>query len=156
MRRKTLKRMCHLQLLILLASVATATAAGAGVHAGTASYYGSPYLPTVCNGDDPSQLPSNGMFAAAGDELWDNGAACGREYTVRCVSLSRSIPGNCTDDDPIRVKIIDWARSSKSAAAASASKQAGEEGGAALVLSERAFKSIAKPFADSIGVEYQA
>lgn len=113
-------------------------------------------LATVCNGDDPSQLPANSMFAAAGDEIWDNGAACGRAYVVRCVSLSRSIPGNCTDDGPIRVKIIDWARSSKSAAAAAAaSKQAGE-GGAALVLSETAFKSIAKPFADSIDIEYQA
>ncbi|KAF8035953.1 hypothetical protein BT93_C1854 [Corymbia citriodora subsp. variegata] len=32
------------------------------------------------------QFPEGGYFIAASDGLWDNGAACGRRYCVRCIS----------------------------------------------------------------------
>ncbi|KAK9268518.1 hypothetical protein L1049_000271 [Liquidambar formosana] len=60
---------------------------------GTSSQYSPPYIPTVCYGNDPTQFPSSNLFAAAGDGIWDNGAACGRQYLVRCISASQ--PGTC-------------------------------------------------------------
>ncbi|KAA8525366.1 hypothetical protein F0562_007216 [Nyssa sinensis] len=53
---------------------------------GTASHYSPPYLPTACFGNDPSQFPSSNLFATASEGIWDNGAACGRQYLVRCIS----------------------------------------------------------------------
>lgn len=152
--QRTLKGMSFAQqqlLLSLLASVILATASGAAGDVGTAAYYSSPYTPTDCYGDDPSQLPPNNLFAAAGSDLWDKGVACGRVYEVRCVAGSPSVPSNCADDRPIRIEIIDNALSSTSAAAASKQSVTGAE----LVLSEEAFKAIARPFADSIDVEFQ-
>ncbi|KAM3711450.1 hypothetical protein ACJW30_01G109600 [Castanea mollissima] len=52
---------------------------------GTARYYGPPYLPTKCYGDDQDQFPSDGHFAAVSNGIWDNGAACGRRYRMRCI-----------------------------------------------------------------------
>ncbi|RVX11105.1 hypothetical protein CK203_013325 [Vitis vinifera] len=53
---------------------------------GTAAQYNPPYLPTICYGNDASEFPSSNLFAAAGDGIWDNGASCGRQYLVRCIS----------------------------------------------------------------------
>ncbi|XP_039173023.1 EG45-like domain containing protein 2 [Eucalyptus grandis] len=140
-------------LLILLASAVWMNVCGsrAILDVGKAAYYSSPYTPTECYGVDPSQLPPSNLFAAAGGNLWDDGAACGRVYTVRCISASQSVPSNCANDRPIRIKIIDSALSSTSAAAAYKQSVTGAE----LVLSEVAFKAIAKPFAASIDIEFQ-
>ncbi|KAJ8480196.1 hypothetical protein OPV22_023923 [Ensete ventricosum] len=53
---------------------------------GTATSYDPPYLPTKCPGYTEDQLPENGLFVAAGSGMWDNGAACGRKYQLRCLS----------------------------------------------------------------------
>ncbi|XP_065851070.1 uncharacterized protein [Euphorbia lathyris] len=55
---------------------------------GPAAYYIPPYLPSACFGNDMSQFPTDNMFAAAGEGIWDNGASCGRSYLVRCISAS--------------------------------------------------------------------
>ncbi|KAL3731014.1 hypothetical protein ACJRO7_027959 [Eucalyptus globulus] len=141
----------QLLLGLLLASVVFATVSRAAGDVGTAAYYSSPYTPTECYRDDPSQLPPSNMFAAAGGELWDNGAACGRVYAVWCVGASQSVPSNCVSDLPIEVKIIDNAFSADSSAAAYKQSVTG----AALVLSEDAFNAIAKPFADSLDIKFQ-
>uniref|UniRef100_A0A7N2L7J4 Expansin-like EG45 domain-containing protein n=1 Tax=Quercus lobata TaxID=97700 RepID=A0A7N2L7J4_QUELO len=75
---------------------------------GTAALYSPPYSPTACYGSDASQFPSSNLFAAAGDGIWNNGAACGRLYLVRVhgedvVPLARgpvspSAPNPTTDD----------------------------------------------------------
>ncbi|KAF3966449.1 hypothetical protein CMV_009449 [Castanea mollissima] len=49
---------------------------------GTAAHYSPPYLPTTCYGSDTSEFPSSNLFAVAGDGIWDNGAACGRQYLL--------------------------------------------------------------------------
>ena len=44
------------------------------------------YEATKCYGDDQDQFPSDGHFAAVSNGIWDNGAACGRRYRMRCIS----------------------------------------------------------------------
>ncbi|XP_071703610.1 EG45-like domain containing protein 2 isoform X2 [Rutidosis leptorrhynchoides] len=79
---------------------------------GTASMYNPPYTPSACYGNDASQFPSSNLFAAAGEGIWDNGAACGRQYLVRCISAA--IPRTCISGQTVQVRIIDRAQSSVS------------------------------------------
>lgn len=141
----------QLFLSFLLPFVVLAIISGADADVGTAAYYRSPYTPTECYRDDPSQLPPGKLFAAAGGDLWNNGAACGRVYAVRCDAGSPSVPSSCGSDGLIQVKIIDNALSANSSAAAYKQSVTG----ATLVLSEEAFFLIAKPFADSVAIEFQ-
>ncbi|GKC98916.1 EG45-like domain containing protein [Tanacetum coccineum] len=112
-----------LQPQILLHDLSSYREAGTG----TSAHYGPPYLPTACHGNDAGQLPSNGLFAAAGNELWENGAACGRQYTVKCVG------GSCKSGEVIQVKIVDYAMTL-------VSRQSHE--GSTMVLSDTAFTTI--------------
>ncbi|GKA83890.1 zf-CCHC domain-containing protein [Tanacetum coccineum] len=48
--------------------------------AGTSARYGPTFLP--CYGYDASQLPSSNFFTAAGNGVWDNGAACMRKAVL--------------------------------------------------------------------------
>ncbi|KAJ0030622.1 hypothetical protein Pint_12706 [Pistacia integerrima] len=117
---------------------------GAVTGVGTASRYGPPYLPTACAGNDQSQFPSNGLFAAAGDGLWDNGAACGTHYRVRCISSSGThacVPGGKV----VTVKIVDNARTSVSRPTAPST----------IALSATAFTAIAKSSAKSLNIEFE-
>ncbi|XP_015580974.1 EG45-like domain containing protein isoform X1 [Ricinus communis] len=111
---------------------------------GTASQYSPPYLPTTCYDNDASQFPPNNLFAAAGDGIWDNGASCGREYLVRCISAS--VAGSCQPDQTIQVKIVDYAFSTPIPPSAS---------GTTIILSETAFGIIANSSATSINIEFQ-
>ncbi|XP_050268463.1 EG45-like domain containing protein isoform X1 [Quercus robur] len=73
---------------------------------GTARYYGPPYLPTKCYGDDQDQFPSDGQFAAVSNGIWDNGAACGRRYRMRCISGPRRPCRNRS----IVMEVVDFCR----------------------------------------------
>lgn len=84
--------------LALLASFAAADV-------GTAATYRPPYLPTACFGSDQDQFPSSNLFATAGEQIWDNGAACGRQYLVRCISAR--VPRTCIPGQIIQVRIVD-------------------------------------------------
>ncbi|GMI92778.1 hypothetical protein like AT4G30380 [Hibiscus trionum] len=106
---------------------------------GTAAQYNPPYLPTACYGDDQTQFPSSNLFAAAGDGIWDNGASCGRQYLVRCISASQ--PGTCVPDQTIQVKIVDYAPTATQSTT--------------IVLSETAFGGITNIAVDSINIEFQ-
>ncbi|KAF9680502.1 hypothetical protein SADUNF_Sadunf06G0127900 [Salix dunnii] len=114
---------------------------------GTAAQYSPPYLPTACYNDSASQFPSNNLFAAAGDGIWDNGAACGRQYLVRCISAA--VADSCIADQVIQVKIVDYALA--------LIKSPPSAGGTTLVLSETAFAAIANNSAapTSINLEFQ-
>ncbi|KMT02958.1 hypothetical protein BVRB_8g195280 [Beta vulgaris subsp. vulgaris] len=79
---------------------------------GAAAPYSSPYIPTECYSGDATEFPSNNLFAAAGDGIWNNGAACGRQYLVRCISAPE--PLSCAMTDAIQVKIVDYANSAVS------------------------------------------
>ncbi|KAK6927488.1 RlpA-like protein, double-psi beta-barrel domain [Dillenia turbinata] len=111
---------------------------------GTAAQYAPPYLPNDCYGNDSSQFPPNNYFALAGDGIWDNGAACGRQYEVRCISAAK--PRTCVPGQTIQIKVVDYALSSSSRPSAN---------GATIVLSTTAFQDIARSSASSINVEFQ-
>ncbi|XP_020519421.1 EG45-like domain containing protein 2 isoform X2 [Amborella trichopoda] len=62
---------------------------------GTATSYNPPYV--------------HNQFVAAGVEVWDNGAACGRKYRLRCLNgASRRV---CKDGN-IVVQVVDGCRGS--------------------------------------------
>ncbi|GMP94657.1 hypothetical protein CsSME_00044033 [Camellia sinensis var. sinensis] len=111
---------------------------------GTAASYAPPYMPTACSGNDGSQFPSSNLFAAAGEAIWDNGAACGRQYLVRCISAAA--PNSCNPSQTIRVKIVDTAQTSASRPS---------RGGTVMVLSTTAFGAIANGSPPSINIEFQ-
>ncbi|XP_058112496.1 EG45-like domain containing protein [Magnolia sinica] len=112
---------------------------------GTSALYNPPYLPTVCYGNDATQFPANNLFAAAGDGIWDNGASCGRQYLVRCLSAAQ--PGVCIMDQTIQIMIVDYAALSVSLPSTS---------GSTMVLSVNAFGMIANSsVASEINIEFQ-
>ncbi|KAF8009325.1 hypothetical protein BT93_J0350 [Corymbia citriodora subsp. variegata] len=110
---------------------------------GTAGHYNPPYTPTACFGYDPLQFPSSFLFAAAGEGIWDNGAACGRQYWVRCISADR--PKTCNPAQLVQVRIVDRALSAVSRSSSDR---------ATIVLSKTAFEAIAKPSASSVNIEF--
>ncbi|CAL5355355.1 unnamed protein product [Camellia sinensis] len=111
---------------------------------GTTASYAPPYIPTACSGNDGSQFPSSNLFAAAGEGIWDNGAACGRQYLVRCISAAA--PNSCNPSQTIQVKIVDRAQTSASRPS---------RGGTTMVLSTTAFGAIANGSPPSINIEFQ-
>ncbi|XP_028779240.1 EG45-like domain containing protein 2 [Neltuma alba] len=111
---------------------------------GTAAQYGPPFLPTACFGGDASEFPSSNMFGSAGEGIWDNGAACGRQYQVRCISAAA--PRTCIAGQTIQIKIVDRAQSSRSRASSDATS---------MVLSATAFRAIANSSASFINIEFQ-
>ncbi|XXG45691.1 hypothetical protein AAC387_Pa02g0704 [Persea americana] len=70
---------------------------------GTAASYGPPYIPTKCYGRSKEQFPPANMFVAVSDGLWDNGAACGRKYRLKCLSGNNK---PCKDQT-IDVQVVD-------------------------------------------------
>nr|GMD89914.1 EG45-like domain containing protein [Ipomoea batatas] len=111
---------------------------------GTTSQYSPPYTPTACFGSDRSQFPSSNYFAAAGEGIWDNGASCGRQYLVSCISSV--LPKACKKDQTIQIKIVDRAQTSVSRPT---------KPGTTMVLSNAAFAAIADPSATSLNIEFQ-
>ncbi|KAL5976996.1 hypothetical protein ACLOJK_021334 [Asimina triloba] len=114
---------------------------------GTATYYNPPYVPaTACYGRDESAFPANKLFAAASDGIWDNGAACGREYEVRC--LSGPLRQACQVGTTIQVTVVDYMETSVSRPA---------RPGSTLALSVNAFAMITNTSVPSqvVNVEFQ-
>lgn len=83
------------------------------------------------------------MFAAAGEGIWENGAACGRQYRVRC--FSSAVPNACVPDQIIRLTIVDRAVSTVSKPSKS---------GTTMVLSTTAFKAITQKPVDFVTIEF--
>ncbi|KAJ1410966.1 RlpA-like protein, double-psi beta-barrel domain [Sesbania bispinosa] len=103
---------------------------------GTASSYGPPYIPTACEGNRREQFPPGNLFVAVNEGLWDNGAACGRRYRVRCVSgNNRPCKGGSID-----VKVVDTCGSSSCSNT--------------LLMSNDAFTAISRFPNAKINIEY--
>ncbi|CAL8996796.1 unnamed protein product [Prunus brigantina] len=111
---------------------------------GSAAHYSPPYLPTACRGSDPSQFPSSNLFGSAGEGIWDNGAACGRQYLVRCISAP--VLGTCVPGKTIQIRIVDRALSSVSRPSRKDTTMA---------LSTTAFAAIANSSAKFVNIEFQ-
>uniref|UniRef100_A0A7N2R058 Expansin-like EG45 domain-containing protein n=1 Tax=Quercus lobata TaxID=97700 RepID=A0A7N2R058_QUELO len=59
---------------------------------------------SACFGD----ADEGSYVAGVGDELWDNGAACGRQYSVICTGATNGgVPQPCTGG-AVTVKIVDY------------------------------------------------
>ncbi|XP_039163055.1 EG45-like domain containing protein [Eucalyptus grandis] len=85
--------------LLVFCSIPQATLADSG----TATCY-TEYVPSACYGyDNPG-----GMIAAASDELWEGGAACGRTSLVTCTGATNlGDPHPCTGASVV-VTIVDY------------------------------------------------
>ena len=114
---------------------------------GTAALYSPPHSPTACYGSDASQFPSSNLFAAAGDGIWDNGAACGRLYLVSCITTG-STPYACNQNQTIQIKIVGYI---------SRPPFAHSTYNATMVLSNTAFGTIANSSTGSsyINIEFE-
>nr|XP_023893142.1 EG45-like domain containing protein [Quercus suber] len=102
----------------------------------TAASYGPPYIPTRCNGNRQDQFPPGNLFVAVSEGLWDNGAACGRRYRLRCLSGNNK-PCN---DGTIDVKVVDYCPRSPCPST--------------LLMSTNAFAAISNSPTAKINVEY--
>ncbi|XP_035549521.1 EG45-like domain containing protein [Juglans regia] len=102
---------------------------------GTATFYTPPYVPSSCYGFQDDGV----MIAAASDVIWENRAACGRSYSVRCIgATNQGVPQPCKDTSVV-VKIVDYC-------------PPGCQG--TIDLSQEAFSAIANPDAGKIKIEY--
>ncbi|XLU68890.1 hypothetical protein S245_027943 [Arachis hypogaea] len=102
---------------------------------GTATSYGPPYIPTACDGNRREQFPAGNMFVAVNEGLWDNGAACGRRYKIRCLSGdNRPCKG-----DIIEVKVVDLCHRTPCPT---------------MLLSTIAFSAISRFYNAKINIEY--
>ncbi|XWS16978.1 hypothetical protein CRYUN_Cryun33cG0028000 [Craigia yunnanensis] len=103
---------------------------------GTAASYAPPYLPTKCNGNREDQFPPGNLFVAVSEGLWDNGAACGRRYRLRCLSGNRRPCKGGTVD----VKVVDFCPKSPCPST--------------ILMSTDAFAAISRSSGDKINVEF--
>ncbi|KAK1425960.1 hypothetical protein QVD17_14627 [Tagetes erecta] len=110
--------------------------AGVKADVGTATSYDPPYTPTKCNGNEAGQFPSGNLFISVSEGLWDNGAACGRRYRLKCLSGNRK---PCKDGT-IDVRVVD--RCSKTPCPST------------ILLSNDAFSAISKTQTPKINIEY--
>lgn len=88
---------------------------------------------TKCKGE----LPEGGYFVAVSEGLWDNGAACGRRYEMRCISG----PKRPCKGDSILVEVVDLCKKAPNCPTT-------------LFLSNKAFNSISRFPNAKINVEY--
>ncbi|KAM0028810.1 putative EG45-like domain containing protein, plant [Helianthus debilis subsp. tardiflorus] len=82
------------------------------------------------------------MIAAANQDLWQGGAACGKNFQVTCTcATNQGVPHPCTDTPTVTVMITDFC------------PPPGCKGD--LDLSHEAFSTIADPRAGGIKISYQ-
>ncbi|XP_028775431.1 EG45-like domain containing protein [Neltuma alba] len=101
---------------------------------GTATFY-TVYVPSACYGFQDQGT----MIAAASDPIYNNGAACGRMYRVRCTGGTNSVPNPCKAGT-VTVKVVDRCPSPGCRAT--------------LDLSREAFSRIANPDAGKVNIDY--
>ncbi|KAF5814380.1 putative rlpA-like protein, double-psi beta-barrel [Helianthus annuus] len=82
------------------------------------------------------------MIAAANQDLWQGGAACGKYFQVTCTgATNQGVPHPCTDTPTVTVMITDFC------------PPPGCKGN--LDLSHEAFSTIADPRAGGIKISYE-
>ncbi|GMJ12958.1 hypothetical protein like AT4G30380 [Hibiscus trionum] len=108
-----------------LVSIAAATP-------GIASFY-TDYVPSTCFG----MTPQGNAVAQVDDALWENGAACGKLFTVTCTGPRTVIPHPCTGKSAT-VMVVEHCPECTST----------------FVLSREAFAFISDPLAGKIDIDY--
>uniref|UniRef100_A0A5B7BHB1 Expansin-like EG45 domain-containing protein n=1 Tax=Davidia involucrata TaxID=16924 RepID=A0A5B7BHB1_DAVIN len=91
------------QFLMMVGMVICLTSA-AYADQGTATYYAPPYVSSACYGNQDN----GNMVAGASDAIWNNGAACGTNYKVKCIGPANTAPHPCKNGESIVVKIVDY------------------------------------------------
>ncbi|KAI3444100.1 hypothetical protein Pfo_000765 [Paulownia fortunei] len=120
--------------VIITVIIASSLISMASAIAGTATFY-TTYVPSACYGFQDQGT----MIAAANPGLYNNGAACGRRYRVRCTGpTNQGIPQPCRNGE-ITVRIVDLCPGC---------------GANQLDLSQQAFSRIANPDAGRIRIDY--
>ena len=80
------------------------------------------------------------MIVTASDALWNNGAACGKMYSVSCIgATNQGVPQPCKSGS-VTVKIVDRCPSPGCQAT--------------IDLSQEAFSAIAEIVAEKINIDY--
>lgn len=93
---------------------------------------------TACDGNRRDQFPPGNLFVSVSEGLWDNGAACGRRYRIRCVS-GRNRP--CKNPNAsVDVKVVDFCAKSPCPNT--------------LLMSKDAFTAISRFSNAQINIEY--
>ncbi|KAL3535304.1 hypothetical protein ACH5RR_003765 [Cinchona calisaya] len=91
-----------MRVLIMICMVATLVSVALAA-TGTAPFYTPPYVPSSCYGYQNKGV----MLAVASDTIWDNRAACGRNYQVTCTGpTNQGIPQPCRGS--VVVQIVDY------------------------------------------------
>lgn len=91
---------------------------------------------TRCNGNNIDQFPPGNFFVAVNEGLWDNGAACGRRYRLRCLS-GRNRP---CKTDIIEVQVVNFCPKSPCPSS--------------FLMSKEAFSAISRLSSVKLNVEY--
>ncbi|KAJ6382960.1 hypothetical protein OIU77_031399 [Salix suchowensis] len=91
---------------------------------------------TKCNGNREDQFPPGNLFVSVSEGLWDNGAACGRRYRLRCLSGNNK---PCKDGT-VDVRVVDLCRKSPCPST--------------ILLSSDAFSAVSSSPTSKINVEY--
>ncbi|CAA2968231.1 Hypothetical predicted protein [Olea europaea subsp. europaea] len=115
--------------IIIATLIATSLISMASAIPGTATFY-TTLVPSACYGFEDRGT----MVAAANPSLYNNGAACGRRYRVRCTG-----PANACTGNEVTVTIVDLCPGC---------------GNDQLDLSQQAFSVIANPDAGRIMIDY--
>lgn len=93
---------------------------------------------SACNGFEDDGV----MIAAASDEFWNDGGACGQMYEVSCLSgTNDGTPEPCLGSGSVLVMIVDYCPPGSCRAT--------------IDLSQEAFQSIADTDAGVINISYQ-
>ncbi|KAL7097345.1 hypothetical protein ACP275_10G138800 [Erythranthe tilingii] len=100
---------------------------------GTATYY-TTYVPSACYGFQDQGT----LIAAANPSLYNNGAACGRRYRIRCTGGTNQTPNPCRSGE-VTVRIVDLCPGC---------------GANQLDLSQQAFSTIGNLDAGRIRIDY--
>ncbi|KAL6012285.1 EG45-like domain containing protein [Asimina triloba] len=109
---------------------------GAEAAVGFATFYTPPYKPSKCHGFQDDGV----MIAAASEEIWADGAACGKRFKVTCkAGTDLGQPHPCRGSGSVVVQVVDFC-------------PPGCRG--TIDLSQEAFASIANPDAGKIKISF--
>ncbi|KAL7138010.1 hypothetical protein ABFS83_10G133900 [Erythranthe nasuta] len=122
-----------MRVIVFVAVIASSLISMASARDGTATFY-TEYLPSACYGYEGQGT----LIAAANPRLYNNGAACGRTYKVRCTGGTNGTPNPCRNGE-VTVKIVDLCPGC---------------GDYQLDLSKQVFSRIANPDAGRIRIDY--